>query len=140
MSWEGYKNKKKLLREKLYKKFDGHCAYCGCELPTKWHIDHLKPVVRDSKWSPAQRRFVSDGKMLKSENDKFENLMPSCPSCNNYKSSLSLESFRTLLSNLKTQLNRISIYRIAMRYEMVKETKWDGVFYFEKFEWTVINE
>jgi hypothetical protein len=30
-------------RELVYKKYDGHCAYCGCVLEKGWHVDHLEP-------------------------------------------------------------------------------------------------
>lgn len=33
----------KLVREKVYQKYNGHCAYCGCELQYKdMQVDHIE--------------------------------------------------------------------------------------------------
>lgn len=37
-------NKKQ--RELVYNKYNGKCAYCGCNLPTRWHVDHIEPLCR----------------------------------------------------------------------------------------------
>ena len=32
----------KKTREIIYNKYNGHCAYCGCEIPFKgFNVDHL---------------------------------------------------------------------------------------------------
>ena len=37
--------KKKIDREEVYNKCDGHCAYCGNEITIKqMQIDHIEPV------------------------------------------------------------------------------------------------
>ena len=113
---------KKVDRQMIFNKYAGHCAYCGCELPERWHIDHIKPV----------RRNLFDGTMKHPENDVEENLMPSCPSCNINKHSLSLEEFRKLISGFINSLNRDSTqYKIAKRYGLVEEIDKPVVFYFE---------
>ncbi len=114
---------KKSYREIVFNKFNGHCAYCGCELQKGWNADHLKPVVR----SPLT------GLMSKKEHDNIDNLMPSCPSCNNYKHSYSLEDFRRLIGDLKKQLRLSSQYKIALRYGLISENDTEVKFYFEKF-------
>jgi 5-methylcytosine-specific restriction endonuclease McrA len=114
-------------RELIFKKYEGHCAYCGCELQKGYHIDHLEPVLREwwKKGSP----------MYKPENDTKSNLMPSCPSCNINKHSLSLENFRKLIENFIVSLNKNSTqYKIAKRYGLIIETKIEVVFYFEEYE------
>jgi len=35
-------------RQKVYDKFNGRCAYCGCELKAGFHIDHIEPIRRNS--------------------------------------------------------------------------------------------
>ena len=37
-------------RETVRMKFGGKCAYCGCDLPERWHADHFEPVVRELKF------------------------------------------------------------------------------------------
>ena len=29
-------------RELIFNKYNGKCAYCGCELKKGWHIDHIE--------------------------------------------------------------------------------------------------
>ena len=38
-------------RQIVFDKYNGKCAYCGCELVKGWHVDHIEPIVRDSKWN-----------------------------------------------------------------------------------------
>ena len=39
----------KKQREQIFNKFGGKCAYCGCELPIRWHADHIEPIYREGK-------------------------------------------------------------------------------------------
>lgn len=111
----------KKVRQEVYNKTNGHCAYCGCELPKRWQVDHVVPVERQN------------GKYTGRGTDDIDNLLPSCPSCNNYKSCLDLEDFRdqvehtyyTVLTGTKTIL-------IAERYGIVERHKKEIEFYFEK--------
>ena len=78
------------LREEIFKKYDGHCAYCGKELTRKdFQVDHLIPVQRE-KW----------GKATEFEVENFNNFMPSCRRCNHYKRAHSLETFRRYIEEI----------------------------------------
>ena len=67
----------KRIREQVYQKYNGHCAYCGCELEYKdMQVDHVASV------------YLYNG-----TND-IDNLMTSCRMCNFYKSTYSLDDFR----------------------------------------------
>ena len=113
----------KKYREIIFNKYGGKCAYCGCELQKGWHIDHLEPI---------RRGVLKDGKSMYEERDILSNMMPSCPSCNINKHSLSLEEFRNLISEFMKHLNEVSTqYKIAKRYGLVMETIKPVVFYFE---------
>jgi len=107
----------KVDRFKIWSLFNGHCAYCGCELKDHsgkhMQIDHVKPI-----------------RLNGSSNE--ENLFPACPKCNNYKSGNSLIGFRHMLKNTENQLNRTTAYKNAIRYGMLTPPKWYGLFYFEK--------
>lgn len=37
-------------RLKIFNKFGGRCAYCGCELQKGWHVDELMPCKRKYKF------------------------------------------------------------------------------------------
>jgi len=121
-------------REIIFNKFGGRCAYCGCELQKGWHVDHVKPVLRESEWCKTRQRFVYTGEMKFKKDDVMENKMPACASCNINKHSLYLEDFRKLIKGFVTSLNRDSTqYKIAKRYGLVTEEEKEVVFYFETF-------
>lgn len=104
-------------RLEIYNKTDGHCAYCGCEIPLKgFHADHVKCYA----WNGV-------------EADTIENMLPSCGSCNNYKHTMTVEDLRRELGKIPDRLQRdISTYRIAKRYGMILENREPIKFYFEK--------
>jgi hypothetical protein len=102
----------KKLRDQVKAKYDFKCAYCG-ETPEKLCIDHLWPV---------QAGGTND----------LENLMPACFSCNNYKMTHSLESFRTELQSQVSRLRRYSVnFRLAERFGLVEANNKTVLFYFE---------
>ena len=116
---------KKQQREKVRMKYDGKCAYCGIDLPERWHVDHLEPVCR-------QPYGKDKGKMDHPNRDTTSNLMPSCPPCNNYKHSLTLETWREMLADLPDNLERNNnTYRHALRFGMVMPERKPIIFYFE---------
>ena len=105
----------KSTRLKVYEKYNGHCAYCGCELALKeMQVDHIQSV------------YWYDG-----AND-IENYNPACRMCNFYKSTMSIESFRKQLETLPERLDKIFIYRLAKKYGIVKEKCENVKFYFEE--------
>ena len=64
--------------------------------------------------------------------DDMANLLPACRSCNNYKSTLTLEKFRQAVRHWPTVLMRDSVtFRNAVRFGMVKPTPHSVTFYFE---------
>jgi len=123
----------KAQRAALREKFGGRCAYCGGELPERWHADHFEPVERKLTWS-RERGLVATGELHRPQNDTIENLMPSCPPCNISKHSMSLESWRTWLAGPLKSLNEYHpIYRLAKAYGLVVETGKPVTFYFERY-------
>lgn len=110
----------KELRQQVYKKFDGHCSYCGRKIAySDMQVDHLKPLCHF---------YFSDLSIANS----FENLMPSCRRCNHYKRAESLESFRIKMTSLHERIQKIYIAKVAIDYGIVKINPWDGIFHFEK--------
>ena len=105
------------IREQIYQKYDGHCAYCGCKLEYKdMQVDHLKSV------------YENDG------NNDMDNLMPRCRMWNFYKSIFPWENFRKNLETLHTRLEKTFIYRLARKYNLIEEHRDEVIFYFEKIE------
>lgn len=118
-------------REQIRLKYDGKCAYCGCELSSKFHVDHLVPQMHT---------YYKDNKTklpyaTMEEVYCLENLMPSCPSCNIYKSANSLESFRRSISKQIDILRRDRpTFRLAERYGLIECKPKEVKFYFESYE------
>jgi hypothetical protein len=104
----------KINRQQVLDKYDGHCAYCGCELTLKtMQVDHKK-----------SKRYGGT--------DEFKNLMPSCRLCNHYKRANNLETFRRYIIEMYEKLSKVYIFRVAEKYEMFEWKDWDGKFYFER--------
>jgi len=117
----------KVVRLKVYEKFNGHCAYCGKEIALKdMQVDHIIPIAHSiygtrEKAEEVRRMFENGG-----INDT-DNLMPACRQCNFYKGAMDVEHFRQrLLSELDRTCRSSFQVRLAMQYGMLEYTPWDG--------------
>ena len=101
------------IRNLVFYKFSGRCAYCGCKIEKyNFNIDHIKPLRRGDKTHPDKG------------DNLFTNYNPSCVSCNSSKSSMSIETWRNELGLKVVRINRDSSqYRILKRFGLVKEIK-----------------
>jgi 5-methylcytosine-specific restriction endonuclease McrA len=112
---------KKEHRLKVFNKYGGRCAYCGCEITTKnFQVDHIWPQQL-KHWCPDL------------DNNRFENLNPSCRKCNNFKHGMKLGEFRAELQRQVSRLKKNSQFDRALRYDQVKIQESPIVFYFERF-------
>lgn len=102
-------------REIIYQKTNGHCAYCGCELEFKnMQADHVQP-------------FILGG------SEDIDNFMPSCRSCNHYKSTLGLEEFRNWMQTLPDRMLRDNVnFRNLHRFGIISVDRSPVKFYFER--------
>jgi len=107
----------------VYDKCGGHCAYCGCEITIQqMQADHVIPM-----------EFYDAYKTAGTDLDTLDNMLPACRSCNNYKSTLTLEKFRTAIERWPEVLARGSVtYRNAVRFGLVTPNPHPAVFYFER--------
>lgn len=113
---------KKELRQAVYDKYNGHCAYCGCEITLKeMQIDHI-----ESKWHAELKGEEVD--------NTIENLMPACRQCNFYKGAMGIEKFRKQLTDtLLPNITKTFQWRLAEKYHLVEKHNTKAVkFYFEK--------
>lgn len=125
----------KKQREILFNKYNGLCAYCGCELKQKWHADHISPLKRQFEFIKKGNIYITKltGVVENPNLDIFENLNPSCQECNIHKGSGTLEQFRTRLSNKINNLRKNSKdFRFAEKFEQILITPKNIVFYYEK--------
>ena len=68
----------KSVRKRVYAKYDGHCAYCGCKIPEKgFNVDHLYCLRNYEYTEDFTGIDVHD----------IKNFMPACGSCNRWKNS-----------------------------------------------------
>lgn len=114
----------KIDRAAILSKTSGKCAYCGIPLQGRWQIDHIIP-----RWHVDQyrERYPADFDV-----NHPDNLMPSCCSCNNYKSGNPLEVFRKMVSRQIEILRRDRpTFRLAERFGLIKCEPKEVVFYFE---------
>lgn len=125
----------------LRMKFDGKCAYCGCELPEKgWHADHVEPILRISTqdMNAAEKglwKLKNTGESYRPHLDNLENIFPACQPCNLLKSTYSVEMFRKQIS-LQVERGRKSSmnFRTAERFGLIKTTDNPVVFWFERYQ------
>ena len=114
-------------RQYIFDKYNGKCAYCGCSLTKGWHVDHIEPIRRDYN--------TGSNTCMNPELDILENKNPSCPSCNINKHSMSLEDYRFTINGYVNSMNlRMTQYKMAKKYGLVKETGIEVIFYFEKLK------
>jgi len=120
---------KKELREKVYNKYEGHCAYCGKEIEYKdMEVDHIFPQARNH-WIV---RGKGERKDIPKHIDDFDNLNPACRVCNRFKGVFGIELFRSELQDQVRRANEYSCnYRMAKKYGLVTETVMPVKFYFE---------
>ena len=111
------------LREEVYNKYNGHCAYCGCKLEMKdMQVDHIN----------SKHTAKCKGKEV---DNSLENLNPSCRQCNYYKGGSGIEGFRKKIAkDLSHTCTSSFQVRLAMKYGMIEYTPWDKKFYFEKVQ------
>ncbi len=144
---------RKQIRELVYKKYDGHCAYCGKKIELKdMQIDHFVPLLRG--WSDEYITAVNSRedyelwvKILKEEGkpiptyeqykhvrgkNELSNYMPACRSCNFRKGTFDIETFRKEIGLQAEHLMQTFQGRMSAAYGLVSYTPHKVEFYFEK--------
>lgn len=107
----------KKVRETVYAKYGGRCAYCGSKIKiTDMQVDHFIP----------KRGWQENG------SDEISNLMPSCRTCNHYKRANPLEVFRRYIAEIPRKLRQNYIYKVGVLYGNVIENEKPIKFYFEE--------
>ncbi len=112
----------KKQRETVWQKSDGHCWYCGGDLPKKgWHADHFEPVYRQG------------GELWKPGNDAIENIVPACAPCNLFKSVFSADDFKREIELQIERTRKQSVnFRTAERFGLIKINNNPVVFWYER--------
>lgn len=121
---------KKEIRERVWNKYDKHCAYCGTELEYKqMQVDHIVAHWHSGTEEDCKRWGVTKGE------HQERNFNPSCARCNRWKGTFSVEAFRNEISLQLVRLKRDSSnYRMALDYEMITESNKPIEFWFERWQ------
>ena len=106
----------KSVRRAVHGKYAARCAYCGKKIEYEdMQIDHIAPKGRGGT-------------------DEISNLNPACRRCNFYKSTLTMEKFRSRIKTLHERVMKNYTSKVAEDYGIITVKSWDGRFYFEKVE------
>lgn len=126
-------------RQDIYDKSGGLCWYCGDELQKGWHADHFKPILRKSEivrdYSDSQysHKSVTTGESERPHLDVEENKVPSCPPCNLFKATFTIEAFRCEIQEQANRARKTSVnFRTAERFGLIEVKSVPVVFWFEK--------
>ncbi len=135
----------KAQREQVRMMFGGKCAYCGCDLPEKWHADHVEAIERGGGWVrvPNEKapmgydyKYEGNGTLGKPQNDVFDNIFPACIKCNILKGMSNVEQFRSSLSYMAYNIPRIKTYSHVhhlIRFGKLSIDTSPVVFWFEEY-------
>ena len=115
----------KKIRQQVYEKYAGRCAYCGIKLDIKdMQVDHFI----------SKCDFDYMGKKDAPEQDDISNLMPACRMCNHYKRAHSLKLFRRMIEEIPRKCRDGYIYKVGVRYGLIEEHEKPIKFFFEQAE------
>ena len=127
----------KKQREAVYAKSGGVCWYCGTDLEKGWHADHFEPLQRlyQFSWVDGNGWTREGGRPQRPERDTIANMVPACPSCNNYKHNLSVEEFRQAIATSAERLRRAhACFRFGERYGVISVSTEPVTFWFEQHQ------
>lgn len=123
-------NMNKLDRQKIYEKYGGKCAYCGCELAKGWHASPIQPI----------KLTVTETGQVVEENNELSNIVGACVNCamskthigmNGRTEQLTIENFRNAIIETFELLKQQPYYKRALKFGMITETGKEFKFYFE---------
>lgn len=114
------------LRDIVYSKYNGLCAYTGQPLGDNWQIDHIHPKCRGGS-------------------NNVSNLIPAIRIVNHYKRGQDLSTFRQYIITLHLRLRKLPknskcactikrgnyIKEVAFLFGIEVNKPWEGKFYFE---------
>lgn len=143
----------KSLRQQVYDKFGGRCAYTGRILGDDWQVDHMISkmlyiyhVIKDYPQDITPKIWHEKVEELKKAGvNCIDNLLPALRIVNHYKRDLDLEGFRNYMLTFHQRLAKLpknpysltSIKRkkymleVADVFGITQEKPFTGKFYFE---------
>lgn len=135
----------KRIRQRVFRKFGGRCAYSGTPLEDDWQVDHYIPKRYCESMLPHVRRKVI--KKGLTDPDVFDNLMPAQKIVNHYKRALTPIDFKNwYLGGLHERLAKLPknprtedsikhkeyMLKVAGYFGITPDKPFDRIFYFER--------
>ena len=104
----------KKIRQLVYDKCGGHCAYCGKEIAYKdMQVDHVTPMLRGfPDWQIEQGGWQRG-------TDTIDNMLPACRSCNFRKGTFDIEEFRQQIRQQCDTLCKTFQGRMSRAYGLI---------------------
>lgn len=123
------------VRQRVYEKYGGRCAYCGKKIAYKdMQVDHIIPLGRSIYYQSKEEQEKVRQMIESGEINNIDNLMPACRACNFYKGAERLDSFRSSIADILDKTCRSSFQvKLALQYGILSYKPWGGKFYFERF-------
>lgn len=123
-------------RKFIYDKFGGKCAYCGCDLKGKFQADHVIPQRNFRQHVMNNWRVPEFLSHLEPQDcNHKDNMFPACGSCNKYKDTHCLETFRDELGKMRERLNLHSThYKISRRFGLIEEIQKPIIFILKHYD------
>ena len=104
------------IRQAVYDKCGGRCAYCGREIAYKdMQVDHIHPQYLGGS-------------------DEMGNLNPACRMCNRRKGTFTLDKFRDQLQRQADGVMKTFQGRMSLAYGLIERVNKPVIFYFENNE------
>lgn len=125
----------KKLREEVFNKYNGLCAYTGKPLDDDWQVDHIEP----------QYKFKNN--FTQGDANHIDNLVPAIRIVNHYKRAHNLDRFREYMLTFHIRLAKLPkntkveatkkriayMNTIADLFDITVDKPFKGKFYFENF-------
>lgn len=135
----------KKLRQQVYDKFGGLCAYTGKTLGDNWQVDHMVSRYRHECALPIDIGTVDELIDYRQQCNHIDNLMPALYIVNHYKRSLDLEGFRRYMIRFHERLAKLPkktlvpeterriryMKTVANAFDITVDNPFSGTFYFE---------
>lgn len=123
----------KKIREQVYNKFNGLCAYTGKPLDEKWQVDHGRSKLNCIYFKEVENM------------NSIDNYFPAISIINHYKREKTINSFREYMKTFHIRLSKLPkttslertkrriIYMntIAELFNITVNKPFSGTFYFE---------
>lgn len=133
------------IRQQVFEKYNGLCAYTGKPLGDDWQVDHMTSKYMHQYKTHLEYGSIEEVKLFLKKVDDVENLMPAIKIINHYKRSLDLEGFRDYMLSFHKRLKKLPkktvihetqrrkeyMLKVAELFDITPDKPFCGRFYFE---------